>query len=168
MILSFPFTILKTAAGLSHSKSILNKHPQSFHNELTRNSLSSLPAFFTHFTFRNFLININTTLKKMRLNLCFQHNVLSFLFSLDDSPTTKGNFTSTHVVTYNPTAIPRTPSAKEIQEAVMLKMTNFEMKKVIFSRYAFIWRRRRKSPTRFIIPYITKHRNNFQCTCSLS
>lgn len=86
----------------------------------------------------------------MRLNLCFQHNVLSFLFTiLVDSPTTKGNFTSTHVLTYNPTTIPRTPSAKEIQEAVMLKMTNFEMKKVIFSRYAFIWRRRRKKSYTF-------------------
>ena len=104
----------------------------------------------------------------MRLNLCFQHNVLSFVFSLDDPPTTKGNFMSTHVVTYNPTAIPRTPSAKEIQEAVMLKMTNFEMKKVIFSYNAFIWRRRRKKSYTFIIPYITKHRNNFHCKCSLS
>lgn len=40
-----------------------------------------------------------------------------------------GISTSTHTVTFRPTAIPRTPSAKEMQEAVMLKMTNFDMNK---------------------------------------
>ncbi|PFX28263.1 Transmembrane protease serine 5 [Stylophora pistillata] len=35
----------------------------------------------------------------------------------------------TQVVTFKPTAIPRTPSTKEMQEAVMLKMTNFDMNK---------------------------------------
>ena len=64
---------------------------------------------------------------------------MSYLFAiLDDSPTTKGIFTSTHVVTFKPATIPRIPSAKEMQEAVMLKMKNFDMKKVIFSYYVFI------------------------------
>ncbi|XP_022786238.1 uncharacterized protein LOC111326491 isoform X2 [Stylophora pistillata] len=40
-----------------------------------------------------------------------------------------GISTSTHTVTFRPTAIPRTPSAKEMQEAVVLKMTNFDMNK---------------------------------------